>query len=379
VPPRPAGPPTQLLYRLVRPLLLLLPAELAHRLGTALIRWLGARPRLRRFSRARLAPPLPELGSDRFGLRFENPIGLAAGFDKEGTAVSGLFALGFGFVEVGTLTPRAQPGNPSPRLFRVVQDRALVNRLGFNNPGAGAAAPGLERAHLWRPGPLGVNIGRNKDTPEERSIEDYRTAMTAVEEVSDYLVVNVSSPNTPGLRRLQEPERLRPLLRDLRDVSARLATTAGRPRRPLLVKVSPDLTDPALEELVDLLIEERVDGLIATNTTLARPLGTAGAYREEGGLSGGPLRERAEACTRVLAARSQGRLPIIGVGGILGPEDVYRRLRAGACLVQVYSGLIYRGPGFVGELCRGLASLLRRDGVRSLGEIVGIDLTRPPR
>jgi dihydroorotate dehydrogenase len=363
-----------LLYRLVRPLLLLLPAELAHRLGVLLIRWLGARPRLRAFTRARLAPPLPELESQRFGLRFENPIGLAAGFDKEGTAVSGLFALGFGFVEVGTLTPRPQPGNPAPRLFRVVRDRALVNRLGFNNPGALVAAPRLERALLWRPGPLGVNIGRNKTTPEERSLEDYRAALTAVEGAADYLAVNVSSPNTLGLRRLQEPERLRPLLRDLRALSVQLASAAGRARRPLLVKVSPDLADPALEELVDLLVEEQVDGLIATNTTVARPLGTGGAYREEGGLSGGPLLARAEACTRVLAARSRGRLPIIGVGGILSPEDAYRRLRSGACLVQVYSGLIYGGPSFVQDLCEGLSRLMRRDGLRTLDEAVGIDL-----
>jgi dihydroorotate dehydrogenase len=365
-----------LLYRLLRPLLFLLPAELAHRLGSALLRCLGARPRLRRLTRARLAPPLPELASERFGLRFENPVGLAAGFDKEGRTVSGLFALGFGFIEVGTLTPRPQPGNPPPRLFRSVRDQALINRLGFNNPGALAAARDLDRARTWRPGPLGVNFGRNKDTPEERSVEDYRAALTAVEEAADYLVVNVSSPNTPGLRRLQDPERLRPLLSDLRQASSHLATTAGRSHRPLLVKVSPDLSDPALEELVDLLLEVEVDGLIATNTTTTRPRGSGGSYREEGGLSGGPLTTRAQACLRIVSARSQGRLPIIGVGGILTPDDAYRRIRAGACLIQVYSGLIFNGPAWIGHLCHQIAVLLRQDGFQSLDQAVGIDVRR---
>jgi dihydroorotate dehydrogenase len=271
------------------------------------------------------------------------------------------------------LTPRPQPGNPAPRLFRRARDQALINRLGFNNPGALAAARDIGNAHVWRPGPLGVNLGRNKDTPETQSTEDYQTALTSLEPVTDYLAINVSSPNTPGLRRLQEPERLRPLLLDLREASGRLAASAGRPRRPMLVKVSPDLPDRALEELVDLVIEVKADGLIATNTTINRPLGTSGSYREEGGLSGGPLTSRALRCMRVLAARSKGRLPLIGVGGILTPEDAYRRIRAGACLIQVYSGLVFHGPTWVGRLCYDLAYLLRRDGFRSLDEAVGID------
>jgi len=350
-----------MIYRTLRALLFLLPAELAHRLGLWLLARLGHRRRLASRLRARLAPPLPELASSCFGLSFPSPVGLAAGLDKEGRAAAGLFALGFGFVEVGTLTPRPQPGNPRPRLFRVVRDQALVNRMGFNNPGVEAAGRWLG-TRPW-PGPLGVNIGKNRDTPEERAADDYETALSAVRSFADYVVVNVSSPNTPGLRRLQDAERLVPLLERL------VAANRGAGRRPLLLKVSPDLEPPALEELVDHALAAKVDGLIATNTTLARPEPPWGAYREAGGVSGRPLAARSRACLEIIVKRAAGRLPVISVGGVFTSDDVFDRLRRGASLVQVYTSFIYGGPSMPGRLCRDLALRMRREGFRSPGEL----------
>ncbi|MHB8418042.1 MAG: quinone-dependent dihydroorotate dehydrogenase [Myxococcales bacterium] len=347
-----------MVYRALRFLLFLLPAELAHRLALAALRLLGRRRRLSARLRARLAPPLPELGSTCFGLTFENPVGLAAGLDKAGGATAGLFALGFGFVEVGTLTPRPQPGNPPPRLFRVPAEGALVNRMGFNNPGVEAARR-LLGPGPW-PGPLGVNVGKNRETPEERAGDDYETALSAACAFADYVVVNVSSPNTPGLRRLQDPERLVPLLERLR--------RANSGRRPLLLKVSPDLEDPALEELVDHALASGVDGLIATNTTLARP-DSRGAYRETGGLSGRPLAARSAACLQVVLRRAAGRLPVVSVGGLFTADDVFERLKAGASLVQLYTGFVYGGPSLPGRICRELAQRMRREGFRSLPEL----------
>jgi dihydroorotate dehydrogenase len=351
-----------MLYRALRSLLFLLPAEAAHRLALACLRWLGRRPRLRAGLRARLAPGLPELGCSRFGLTFDNPIGLAAGFDKEAEATAGLFALGFGFVEVGTLTPLPQDGNPKPRLFRVPRDRALVNRMGFNNPGVEAALKQLQAPGGYRPGPLGVNLGKNKVTPEERAAADYQAGLKALAPVADYLVVNVSSPNTPGLRRLQDADRLVPLLLGLRE--------ANTLRRPLLLKFAPDLEDAALEELVDCAVSAGVDGLIATNTTLARPDPPWGAYREAGGVSGAPLATRATRCLQLARRRAPG-LPVVASGGLFTGDDVFERLKLGACLVQLYTGFIYGGPGVVGRLCRELAGRMRREGYRSLDELTG--------
>ncbi len=351
-----------MLYRALRWFLFLLPAEAAHGFALRCLRWLGRRPRLRAALRRRLAPALPELGCTRFGLSFENPIGLAAGFDKAADASAGLFALGFGFVEVGTLTPLPQEGNPKPRLFRVPQDRALVNRMGFNNPGAEAAVRNLQSAG-YRPGPLGVNLGKNKSTPEEGAGADYEKVLRAVAPVADYLVVNVSSPNTPGLRRLQDAERLVPLLATLR--------AANELRRPLLLKIAPDLDEPALEELVDTAVAAGVDGLIATNTTLARPGSLWGAYREAGGVSGVPLAARATECLRLVRRRSKGQLPVIAVGGLFTGDDVFERLKLGGCLVQLYTGFIYGGPAVAGRLCLELAQRMRREGYRTLDDLTG--------
>ncbi|MHB1844153.1 MAG: quinone-dependent dihydroorotate dehydrogenase [Deltaproteobacteria bacterium] len=352
-----------MLYRALRPLLFLLPAEVAHRLGLSLVRWLGRWPWLRRKARARSARPMAELRCERFGLAFDNPIGLAAGLDKDGTAVGGLFALGFGFIEVGTLTPRPQPGNPAPRLFRIPSELALVNRMGFNNRGVAACRSALARA--WRPGPLGINVGKNKATPDEEAASDYEAAARAIGPAADYAVVNVSSPNTPGLRRLQDIERMSPLLRRVRGA---LDERPGR-RVPLLVKVAPDLEDRELEAIVDLAVVERLDGIVATNTTVARPAGSDGRFAEAGGLSGRPLAARAAACARVAIARAAGRLVVVSVGGILTPEDAFDRLSSGAGLIQVYTGFIYGGPAFARRLSEGIGHRMRAIGVRNLDEL----------
>ena len=293
------------MYRFARPFLFLLPAETAHRLGMWALarvgRWLGLCRRLR----ARALPADADLSMKVSGLAFPNPIGLATGLDKDAEAVEALFGFGFGFVEVGTLTPRPQPGNPRPRLFRVRNQRALINRLGFNNHGAAAAAARL-RALAWRPGPLGVNIGKNKDTPLEAASADYVACLETLAPLADYLVVNASSPNTPGLRQLQEPETLTALLLSVR---RRLDEVAAD--KPLFLKVAPDLAPEAVDAIVDVALACQIDGLIATNTTIQRPVAHPLAA-EAGGLSGAPLRQLSNAVIRRAYARSGGKLPIIG-------------------------------------------------------------------
>lgn len=338
------------MYRLARALLFLLPAELAHRLGVGALALLGKWPWLCRKLRARALGSMgPELAVEIAGLRFEHPIALAAGLDKDAQAVKGLLALGFSGVELGTLTPLAQPGNPKPRLFRLPSHRALINRMGFNNHGASETARRLERER-WRPGPVGVNIGKNKDTPIERAVEDYLACVDTLAPVGDYLVVNASSPNTPGLRQLQEPEQLRALLEA---VKARLEIVA--PGKPLFLKIAPDLSETAVDDVVDVALACGISGLIATNTTVARPVEHPLAP-EAGGLSGAPVRDLSNEVIRRAVARSGGRLPIIGVGGVFTAEDVREKLRAGASLVQVYTGFIYEGPGMVRRLLRELSS-----------------------
>ena len=351
------------MYRWVRALLFLLPAELTHAIGLWAVRWSGRLGFVRRRLR-RLTPDLPELACQRFGLQFPSPLGLAAGMDKDGTAAAGFFALGFGFVEVGTVTPRRQRGNPRPRLFRAVADEAIVNRMGFNNRGATAAA-----RRLWtlaRPGPLGLNIGCNKNTPEDGAAADYLAAARAVRQVADYIVVNVSSPNTPGLRDLQRAERLRPLLTALR---------ADVPERPLLLKFAPDLGDDELFALCDVALETGVAGLIATNTTLWRP-STQGAYGEAGGMSGRPLAARAERALALAYGRVGARLPLVGVGGLVDAASFLSRLRAGASLLQAYSAVVYGGPGWARASTLDLARLLRSQGYRSVDEAVGHNAVR---
>jgi len=294
------------------------------------------------------------------GLEFPNAVGLAAGFDKHGTAWPAAAALGFGHVEIGTVTRHAQPGNPRPRIFRYPAELAVINRMGFNNEGAAALAGRLAR--LPGPGarriPLGINLGKSRVTPLDQAVEDYRESFRLLADHADYLVVNVSSPNTPGLRELQDAAWLKPLLAALAaDNRARVA--AGRPRRPLLLKIAPDLSYPQIDAVLGVIADLALDGIVATNTTLARPGGFA-RVSEAGGLSGAPVGRRSTEIINYLARATSGRLPIIGVGGITDEASAAEKLDAGASLVQIYTGLIYRGPFFAAELARALAERQRR-------------------
>jgi dihydroorotate dehydrogenase len=315
----------------------------------------------------------PKLASAALGLRFAHPIGLAAGFDKNATAYEALAALGFGFVEVGTVTGQAQPGNPKPRLFRLPADRALINRMGFNNLGASVVATHLTQK---RSVPIGVNIGKTKVVSEENAASDYVQSTRLLGPLADYLVVNVSSPNTPGLRNLQTVELLRPLLAA---VQAELDKTS--PRRPLLVKIAPDLNDADIDAIADLAVELSLDGIIATNTTISRSgLKTSKAAVEAcgaGGLSGAVLKARSLEVLQRLYGRVGKRLTLISVGGIETAEDAWARLAAGASLVQIYTGFVYRGPLLVWSLQRGLSRLLAGSEFGSIAEIVGS--AAPPR
>lgn len=294
------------------------------------------------------------------GLKFPNAVGLAAGFDKNGRAWPAAAALGFGHVEIGTVTRHAQPGNPKPRLFRFPAEEAVINRMGFNNDGADALAARL--ATLPGPGhraiPLGVNLGKTKVTPLEQATEDYLGSFRLLADHADYVVVNVSSPNTPGLRELQDAAWLKPLLAALVGENKSRAAT-GKARRPLLLKIAPDLTFPQIDAVLGVITELGLDGIIATNTTLARP-GPFAAVNEAGGLSGRPLRRRATEVITYIARATEGRLPIIGVGGIHDEESAGEKLDAGASLVQVYTGMIYRGPFFARDLAWALAERQRR-------------------
>jgi dihydroorotate dehydrogenase len=353
------------LWKLLRRILFLLDPERAHALGARVLRWLG-RPAVARALRPR---PEPTLATTCLGLRFDGPLGLAAGFDKGEVIAPGLAALGFSHVEVGTITPRPQAGNPRPRLFRLPEHRALLNRMGFNNEGVEACARRLAALPAGpRPWVLGVNVGKNKDTPNERAVDDYLAAIDALHPWADYLVVNLSSPNTPGLRALQEREPLERLL------SACVARAAPL-RKPLLVKLAPDLSPEALDEAVDVAIASGASGVIATNTTIQRPGAVASHPRatEAGGLSGAPLGPLALESLRQAYRRAAGRIPIVGVGGVMDAHDAYARIRAGASLVQVYTGLVYGGPRFPARVLEGIADRLRRDGFRSVDEAVGAD------
>jgi dihydroorotate dehydrogenase len=350
----------------LRWLLFRLDPERAHRLA----HWFLHRVKAAEARRMRATPPA-SLRVRVLGLDLDSPVGLAAGFDKGDISVAGLFGLGFSHVEIGTITPRPQPGNDPPRLFRLPEHRALVNRMGFNNEGAEVCAARLAALPAEaRLGPVGVNVGKNKVTPNEDAVSDYLACIDRLHPYADYLVVNISSPNTPGLRQLQEADALDRLLRAC---VAHLRERA--PGKPLLVKLAPDLAPEALDEAVDVSIAAGVSGIIATNTTLSRA-GVEGHPRakEQGGLSGAPLEALATIVVRRCAARAAGRVPVIGAGGVMSAQDAYAKIRAGASLVQVYTGLIYGGPAFVRKVNEGLAALLARDGYASVQQAVGADL-----
>jgi dihydroorotate dehydrogenase len=346
-------------YALLRRLLFLLSAEQAHGLGMAVLRLLGS---FAGGGAPRLPAPGPDLSVSSAGLRFAHPILLAAGFDKNAEAVRGFFALGFAGVEVGTVTPLGQPGNPSPRLFRLPAARALINRMGFNNAGAAAMAARLAALGPRR-GPVGINVGKNKDTPLERAVDDYLAAVSQLAPLADYLVVNASSPNTPGLRQIQEPERLRVLLTRVKQRVEELA-----PGKPLFLKIAPDLGPEAVDSVVEVAIEARLAGLICTNTTVTRPVSGEHAA-EPGGLSGAPLAPLALATLRRAASRAGGRLALWASGGVFTVDDVLERLDAGADVVQLYTALVYEGPGVVHRLLGELRARLAASGVSSLAAL----------
>lgn len=337
---------------LLKPLFFLLPPERAHHLTLFLLKLVLALPVIGEWFRHLFEVRDSRLERRVFGLTFPNPVGLAAGFDKDGKHLEAMSSLGFGFIEVGTVTPKPQRGNPRPRLFRLPADEALINRMGFNNEGVGAL---VARLRSNRPERLiiGGNIGKNKVTPNERAVEDYAYCFDVLYDYVDYFVVNVSSPNTPNLRALQDKEPLTELLSHLQELNRQKPAP-----KPLLLKIAPDLTESQLDDILDIVESTGIDGIIATNTTISREglseppeqVHAIGA----GGLSGQPLKQRSTAVIRYLKERSNGDLTIIGVGGIAGPADAKAKLDAGASLVQVYTGLVYEGPGLVREINRAL-------------------------
>jgi dihydroorotate dehydrogenase len=336
-----------------RPLLFALDAERAHRITIAMLEsWGRAGTPLGRDA----ADPL--LATEVAGIAFANPVGLAAGADKDGRAIDGFLALGFGAVEIGTLTPLPQAGNPRPRLFRLVADRAVINRMGFNNGGLAAALPRAKTAK--RRGVLGINVGANKDAADR--IADYVHGVTAAAPVADYVTINISSPNTPGLRDLQHGAALRDLL---------AAATAARGTTPLFLKVAPDLEPAAIDDIARAAIDARIDALIVSNTTIGRPDLASVHAGETGGLSGAPLAPLARERLADFRKATGGALPLVSAGGIASGAEAYARIRAGASLVQLYSGLVYEGPGLPARIARDLAALLRRDGFASVGDAVG--------
>jgi dihydroorotate dehydrogenase len=351
--------------------------EQAHHLAFGWIRLAARVPVLRTFLAAALAPRYKELRTEAFGLRMHGPFGLAAGFDKNAVAIDGMSMLGFDHVEIGTVTGEAQPGNPRKRLFRLVKDRALINRMGFNNDGSLAVAARLAaREPVFRT-VVGVNIGKTKAVPEEEAVGDYVKSAERLAPYADYLVVNVSSPNTPGLRNLQATEALRPLLSAVREAADR--RVASR-RVPLLVKIAPDLADEDVDAVADLAVELGLDGIIATNTTIAREgLGLASApdlVKETGGLSGAPLKDRSLEVLRRLYARVGDRITLVGVGGVENAEDAWQRILAGATLVQGYSAFVYEGPFWGRAIHKGLVARLRQSPYATLADAVGADVRK---
>jgi len=362
-----------MVYRtFLRPLLFSLPPETAHELALKSL-VLFRSPSVNSFiARRYRSESFGEL--KRFGLTFQNPVGLAAGFDKDGIALQALCSLGFGFIEAGTLTFHAQPGNPRPRLFRLPEDKALINRAGFNNHGAAAF---VERLKQGRPNcVLGVSIGKSKITPFENAVEDYLASFEIVFPVADYVAINVSSPNTPQLRELQETEQLSNLVTALKRRSTELEKESKRSSQlPLLVKLAPDITDDALASIVDTLMALKIDGIIATNTTISRSnLRTPATEVEScgaGGLSGVPLRSKSTRMIAQLFQQTKGQLPIIGVGGIFTSEDAWEKICAGASLLQVYTGFIYEGPGIAKQINDGLLKIMKREQFSHLDQAIG--------
>jgi len=341
------------LYPLIRPFAFALDAETAHRATIALLK----------MRTGTAFPPEPPstaaLETKVAGLTFSNPVGLAAGFDKDAEVPEQMLSLGFGFVEVGTITPQPQAGNPQPRLFRLAEDAAVINRMGFNNKGQADARRRLDRRARWR-GVIGVNVGANKDSADR--VADYVAGVRAMAPVADYLTINVSSPNTPGLRGLQDEGALDELL---------AGVSAARTDKPIFLKVAPDLNDGDPERIVKVAMVHKIDALIVGNTTITRPPLKSRYADEAGGLSGAPLKTLALDTLRKFRAASGGEIPLIGVGGISTADDAWERIRAGASLIQLYTAMVYEGPGIAKRIARGLAERLKREGMSSIADAVG--------
>lgn len=345
-------------YQTLRPFLFQLPPEYAHRAAIRALQ-MGLAPRSD-FTH-------PSLATEIAGLKLPSLVGLAAGFDKNAEAVEGCLRAGFGFVEIGTVTPRAQLGNPKPRLFRLTEQEAVINRLGFNNAGMETAARRLSANRHG--GVVGGNVGKNKDSTD--ALPDYVAAMEGLYGYVDYITANISSPNTPGLRNLQAKDELQHLVRGLHAARAALMENYAFARKPIFVKIAPDNDDAALEAIAEVAREEQLDGLIVSNTTVSRDGVTGPHASEQGGLSGRPLFQKSTEALRRMHQLTNGAVPLIGVGGIRNAEDAYQKIRAGASAVQLYTALIYQGFGLVEQLNRGLAELLARDGFANLREAVG--------
>lgn len=342
-----------MLYRLIRPAVFLLDAERAHQLSLAALK-LWSPP----------APPFAQgpLTSQVAGLTFPNPLGMAAGYDKDGEVPDALLALGFGFAEVGSITPLPQPGNPQPRLFRLAEDEAVINRMGFNNGGGAAAAARL--AARKRQGVVGINIGANKDSTDR--VADYAHMTALMAPLADYLVVNISSPNTPGLRALQDESALVGLLDAVLDARGALTT-------PVFLKVAPDLEPADIDAIARIAIDKQLGALVVSNTTIARPPLKSRHAGEAGGLSGAPLKSAALQRLRDFRMATGGAIPLVGVGGIASAEDAFARIRAGAALVQLYSAMVYHGPGIARQITHGLAALMVQHGFSSIADAVGTE------
>jgi len=355
------------MYKLIRPLVFSQDAEQAHdmvwKLGI-----LASYLKLHKALSLLYSFEHPSLKTEVFGLSFLNPVGLASGFLKNAQLLDFMGSLGFGFMEVRTVTPKPQEGNPKPRIFRLTQDQALINRLGFSNEGAALLRKQLAEQKHRDDYVIGVSIGKNRDTPNTKALDDYEQCFHVLSDFADYVVVNVSSPNTPGLRELQEQYFLKKLLNRLQELNR-------TQKKPVLLKMAPDLSEDQLSVIIKIVQETGTSGIIATNTTTARHgLKTSPSKLYalgEGGLSGKPIQERSTAVIRFIYEKSQGTIPIIGVGGIFSAEDAYEKIRAGASLLQLYTGLVYEGPGVVKRIKQGLVRLLLRDGFSSIAQAVG--------
>lgn len=346
------------MYQLAKPLFFLLDPEDAHRTVTSGLRTARAIPGMERLIRSSFCFDDRRLERHVFGLTFKNPVGLAAGFDKNAEYISEMGDLGFGFIEIGTVTPKPQPGNDKPRMFRLVDDEALINRMGFNNHGADVAAERLKHLKDRKGLIIGGNIGKNKDTPNNEAVNDYIKCFDVLFDHVDYFVVNVSSPNTPGLRDLQEKEPLTHLLHTLQQRNHKKGVS-----RPILLKIAPDLSDNQLDDIISIVQETHIAGVIATNTTISRERlrSSPSLTKENGGLSGRPLTQRSTEVIRYLSEKSNRAFPIIGVGGIHNVEDAKEKLAAGASLIQLYTGFVYEGPALVKKICKGLLQDKRLD------------------